>query len=117
MPITHTRSHNPMKTAPVPAATSKPAATVTTVAYTDPITRSEAQSWACNGADPAIFWPTTQAALDQARGLCAGCPLRSRCAARGVEGREWGVWGGHLLDRGRVTTDLFPVTKPEVIPA
>jgi WhiB family redox-sensing transcriptional regulator len=35
--------------------------------------------------------------------MCRGCPLRLMCLQGAIERREpWGVWGGQILDDGRV---------------
>ena len=46
---------------------------------------------ACKGLDPAIFYPPTDEDADQAKAICAECPVREPC----LELREKnGVWGG-----------------------
>lgn len=53
----------------------------------------------CRGMADALF----PEGKDQkrARGVCMGCPVRSRCLAEALDGRiEWGVWGG-LTERER----------------
>lgn len=64
--------------------------------------------WACAG-HPAlqIFHPWSEQMLAEAQHVCATCPARTICLARGVELRESGVWGGVMLDRGEPTEHLF----------
>lgn len=43
------------------------------------------------------------AAAREAVAICAACPLLDACLRAGIEGKETGVWGGQLLDGGKVT--------------
>lgn len=62
------------------------------------------QDWAmqatCRGLDPdALF--VKGAAQNDAKKICADCPVRSECLAEALDGEiEWGVWGG-LTERER----------------
>ena len=50
---------------------------------------------ACKGLDPAIFYPPTDEDADQAKAICAECPVREPCLEHAIELREKnGVWGG-----------------------
>jgi WhiB family redox-sensing transcriptional regulator len=57
------------------------------------------QSWrnhaACRGIDPEIFYPVTDEEADQAKEVCAGCPVQEACLehALGLRERD-GIWGG-----------------------
>ena len=113
---TNYRANHRTKTIPTAGRDVQPKTAPFMVEYTDGVTRLEAEQWACLGADPELFWPTTEEALTEAAALCSRCPARAACARRGAEAREWGVWGGLLLNRGKPTGELFPVTKPERIP-
>lgn len=59
------------------------------------------QSWrlqaACRGLDPSIFYPSSDAEEDaeQAKAVCAQCPIRQACLEHALTRREKeGVWGG-----------------------
>lgn len=55
---------------------------------------------ACNGQPPDWWYPTDGTAR-QARGICAGCPVRGDCLqAALVRVEEHGIWGG-TSERGR----------------
>jgi WhiB family redox-sensing transcriptional regulator len=57
---------------------------------------------ACTDA-PEHFFSEDPHELEQAKVVCRVCPMRQACLAGALERREpWGVWGGALLDRGRV---------------
>jgi len=49
-----------------------------------------------------LFFSEQPAEIAEAQALCRTCPLRIPCLQGAVERQEpWGVWGGHLFDRGR----------------
>lgn len=62
----------------------------------------------CRDLDPNLFFPVgvTGAAVDQiaaAKGICAGCAVRSDCLEFAVTtNQEFGVWGGTSEDERRV---------------
>jgi len=73
-----------------------------TVAYEYPTPRMPALGWSCDGYEnPDAFDPVDQDALAEARAVCADCDARTMCLALGIRRKEWGVWGGVLLDYGR----------------
>jgi WhiB family transcriptional regulator, redox-sensing transcriptional regulator len=50
---------------------------------------------ACQGLDPAIFYPASDEDADEARAICASCPVREPCLEYALANRERdGVWGG-----------------------
>jgi WhiB family redox-sensing transcriptional regulator len=50
---------------------------------------------ACQGADPALFFPEDGESGTAAKAICASCPARVPCmAAAAARGERWGVWGG-----------------------
>lgn len=70
---------------------------------TYPTPRATPAAWACASeeVDPEVFDPSDADALNQARGICSACPMRETCLDLGVRRREWGVWGGVLLEAGK----------------
>ena len=66
----------------------------------------------CTEEDPELFWPATQLEATLAKAICRGCPLVRSCLAIAQERGEWGVWGGELLAKGRVTADLPGNVRP-----
>jgi WhiB family redox-sensing transcriptional regulator len=46
-----------------------------------------------------VFFPERGQTLDDARRLCAACPVRAQCLTAHL-GERWGVWGG-LSERER----------------
>lgn len=52
---------------------------------------------ACATADPEIFLPSRRSADagEEAKAICAGCPVRVECLQYALATRQqWGVWGG-----------------------
>ncbi len=57
------------------------------------------QQWqskaACQGLDPEIFYPLDDEDADEAKTVCAACPVREACLEHALGYREKdGVWGG-----------------------
>ena len=51
----------------------------------------------CLGADPETFYPSAESddAADEAKAICAVCPVREPCLEHAITFREkQGVWGG-----------------------
>ena len=50
---------------------------------------------ACKGVDPDIFYPASDEEADEAKAICASCPVREACLEYALANRERdGVWGG-----------------------
>ncbi|WP_238146649.1 WhiB family transcriptional regulator [Ornithinimicrobium murale] len=72
----------------------------------------EAHSLPCR-TEPDLFFAERPQDLDRAKALCAGCPLREMCLQTALELREpWGVWGGELLENGRIIPHKRPRGRP-----
>jgi WhiB family redox-sensing transcriptional regulator len=62
---------------------------------------------ACQGKDPELFFPIGTSGpatrqLDEAKRICAGCPVQSLCLEWAVLARiDYGVWGGLREDERR----------------
>ena len=53
------------------------------------------QHAACRGADPDIFYPSSDEEAEEAKAICATCPVRQACLEHALANRERdGVWGG-----------------------
>ncbi|MEY3265608.1 MAG: hypothetical protein RLY19_152 [Actinomycetota bacterium] len=53
------------------------------------------QQGACNGLDPAVFFPDSDEAAQEAISICSECPVRLSCLEHALAVREReGVWGG-----------------------
>jgi len=50
---------------------------------------------ACNGLDPAVFFPDSEENAEEAKSICAECVVRLSCLEHALAVRERdGVWGG-----------------------
>jgi WhiB family redox-sensing transcriptional regulator len=50
---------------------------------------------ACNGLDPDVFFPDSDAAAEEAKAICSSCMVRASCLEHAIAVREKdGVWGG-----------------------
>lgn len=64
---------------------------------------------ACNGYDTNLFFDKyeEEIALRPAiEKLCSECPLMKTCFAVGISQKEWGVWGGIYLERGKISNEF-----------
>ena len=63
--------------------------------------------------DPDLWFAESPAQLEQAKTLCADCPVRDACLAGALDrGEPWGVWGGEIFDRGVVIARKRPRGRP-----
>lgn len=82
----------------------------TTPAVTAPENTAPGLAWrhdaACRDMDPDLFWPlgegaTARKQAEEAKSVCAECPVREKCLDWAVETRQdFGVWGG-MTERER----------------
>jgi WhiB family transcriptional regulator, redox-sensing transcriptional regulator len=67
----------------------------------------------CRVADPDLWFAESPAQLDQAKALCAECPIRKQCLTAALDRAEpWGVWGGEIFDQGVVIARKRPRGRP-----
>ena len=53
------------------------------------------QRAACKGADPDVFYPTSDEETAAAKAICMSCPVQEPCLDYALTSRERdGVWGG-----------------------
>lgn len=59
------------------------------------------QRGACNGLDPAVFFPDSEENAEEAKAICDICSVRLSCLEHALAMRERdGVWGG-MTERER----------------
>ncbi len=57
----------------------------------------------CRDLDPGLFFTDDVDEISEAKRICLGCPVRTRCLDAAVErGEQYGIWGGHLFVAGRI---------------
>lgn len=65
---------------------------------------------ACRGTNPALFYDVHPAAVDAAKDVCTGCPVRAECHDHAVAaGEEFGVWGGLAADERPMPSTPGPI--------
>ena len=67
----------------------------------------------CRSGDADLWFAESPAELEQAKALCAPCPIRAECLAGALRREEpWGVWGGELVIQGVVVPRKRPRGRP-----
>lgn len=67
----------------------------------------------CRQGDADMWFAESPSVLEEAKALCGGCPFRAECLDGALSrGEPWGVWGGEILERGRVIPRKRPRGRP-----
>ncbi|NNH69603.1 WhiB family transcriptional regulator [Nocardia uniformis] len=70
----------------------------------------------CRDGNPDLWFAESPAQLEEAKVLCAGCPIRQRCLSAAKDRAEpWGVWGGEIFDQGVVIERKRPRGRPRKV--
>jgi WhiB family transcriptional regulator, redox-sensing transcriptional regulator len=70
----------------------------------------------CRVDDPDLWFAESPVELEQAKALCAGCPIRRNCLSAALDRREpWGVWGGEIFEQGVVIARKRPRGRPRKV--
>lgn len=88
-----------------------------TAAYANPLPSAPTSDWACAGTDPDVFFPEDEQGLQQARAICGPCPIRAACLASAKARQETGVWGGVLLNQGKILEKVPVRGRPRKVVA
>lgn len=76
-------------------------------------TPTAGQDLPCLRGDADRWFAESPAVLEEAKSLCADCPIRVECLDGALSrGEPWGVWGGEILERGRVVPRKRPRGRP-----
>lgn len=60
-----------------------------------------------------LFFSDEVIDIARAKAICGKCRLRQSCLDQALERSEpWGVWGGQLVENGRVVADKRPRGRP-----
>lgn len=66
-----------------------------------------------NGTLTYLFFSEEWVDLKRAQAICAKCTSHVECLAGALERAEpWGVWGGRLIENGRMLADKRPRGRP-----
>lgn len=69
-----------------------------------------------HGTLSGLFFSDDLVDIARAKAICSRCTLRVECLERALERAEpWGVWGGELIDTGRVVVHKRPRGRPPKI--
>jgi WhiB family redox-sensing transcriptional regulator len=55
---------------------------------------------ACRGMGTVAFFPTRGERVDEAKAVCARCPVQIECLSHALDGDDHGIWAG-TSERGR----------------
>jgi WhiB family redox-sensing transcriptional regulator len=66
-----------------------------------------------NGTLTPLFFSDDVIDIARAKAICAKCPRTATCLQDALDRAEpWGVWGGELLDNGRIVVHKRPRGRP-----
>ena len=73
-----------------------------------------------NGTLSYLFFSDEFVDVARAKAICAKCSTKDECLTGALARNEpWGVWGGELIEEGRIRTTKRPrgrpVTKPHTV--
>lgn len=87
--------------------------TTTLIFQTSTIASTQARCADGNGTLSALFFSDDQIDIARAKAICSRCTQRAACLEAALEREEpWGVWGGELLDTGRIVVHKRPRGRP-----
>lgn len=66
-----------------------------------------------NGTLTPLFFSDDLIDIGRAKAICSKCELATSCLTEALERQEpWGVWGGELLENGRIVRNKRPCGRP-----
>lgn len=66
-----------------------------------------------NGTLTHLFFSDVPLDIGRAKAICAKCTMAASCLEGAVERQEpWGVWGGELIENGRIVVNKRPRGRP-----
>jgi len=66
-----------------------------------------------NGTLTHLFFSDEPIGIARAKAICGKCPLAVACLESALERAEpWGVWGGELIESGRIVSNKRPRGRP-----
>lgn len=82
-------------------------------ATVDPAFGADIDDLPCRSLNADLWFAESPTELEQAKALCAQCPVRIGCLAGALDRREpWGVWGGEIFSQGIVIARKRPRGRP-----
>lgn len=90
---------------------------ITTQNPMDAALRNSARCADGNGTLTPLFFSDDNVDIARAKAICSRCSLRPTCLKNALDRLEpWGVWGGELIEEGRIVVDRRPRGRPSVLP-
>ncbi len=87
----------------------------TTLLEPRPIALSAMRCSDGNGTLSYLFFSEEFVDIARAKAICAKCTTRETCLSGALEREEpWGVWGGELLENGRIVANKRPRGRPVI---
>lgn len=78
-----------------------------------PVVTKAARCGDGNGTLTPLFFSDDLVDIARAKAICAKCPIANECLAGALDRAEpWGVWGGQLIESGRIVHDKRPRGRP-----
>lgn len=66
-----------------------------------------------NGTLTHLFFSDVPLDTARAKAICGKCPLATTCLEGAIDRQEpWGVWGGELIENGRIVVNKRPRGRP-----
>ncbi len=66
-----------------------------------------------NGTLTHLFFSDDLLTIARAKAICSKCHLRAECLGEALDRQEpWGVWGGELIENGRIVLHKRPRGRP-----
>ena len=91
--------------------------TLTDITSTTTIATGTARCADGNGTLTELFFSDLYVDIARAKAICSRCSLSNSCLLGALEREEpWGVWGGELIENGRIIAERRPRGRPAVIP-
>jgi hypothetical protein len=70
-----------------------------------------------HGTLTPLFFSDDLIDIGRAKAICAKCSLAEACLDAALDRQEpWGVWGGQLIENGRIIRDKRPCGRPPRTP-
>ena len=64
-----------------------------------------------------LFFSDTPLDIARAKAVCGKCALSAPCLETALErGEPWGVWGGEVIENGRIVVNKRPRGRPPKTP-
>lgn len=82
-------------------------------AHDEPMLLSAKRCADGNGTLTYLFFSEEYVDIQRAKAICAKCTSRGECLTTALgNGEPWGVWGGELIDMGRIVEVKRPRGRP-----